>query len=347
MPIEPATGKWQVITMGFITPLPRTKKSNSGILKVVDKLSKMIRLIPVTHDIDAPGAALKLKEHVYRNHGITEKIISDRDTIFMSKFWKTLFKSLGTKLAPSSAYHPQTDRQSEIMNRKAEEVIRAFSNYRKNDWEEHLVDFEAAYNSAVNSTTLCPPFFMNYGIHPRTVPVEVWNTKNPSVNEFLSDIEDITNFVHDIIEIQNKKTAEYANQSRIDHDFCVGDKVWLSTKNLKLEDGSGSRKLNPRFCGPFNIMEKINDVTIRLDLPEPMKAKRIHDAFHVSLLKPFIEDYYGRYDEPQPPVQLDDAEEEYEVEAILDEKNIKGKKHYLVKWKGYAITKTHGKQKRI
>ena len=109
----------------------------------------------------------------------------------------------------------------------------------------------------------------------------------------------------------------------------------FSTKNLKLEDGSGSRKLNPRFCGPFEILEKINNVTMCLRLSEPMKAKRIQNAFHVSLLKPVQEDLFTRYQKPLPPVIVDEGEEEYEVEAILDTKKIRGTQKYQVKGKGY------------
>ena len=86
-----------------------------------------------------------------------------------------------TKLEPSSAYHPQTDGQSEIANRNVEEIICAFANYGKDDWDKHLVDFEVAYNSAMNRTNLCTPFFINYGLHPRIVPMEALASNNPSV----------------------------------------------------------------------------------------------------------------------------------------------------------------------
>ena len=130
--------------------------------------------------------------------------------------------------------------------------------------------------------------------------------------------------------------AEYANKSRIPHKFQVDDLVWLSTKNLSIEDGSGIRKLHPKFCGPFKILKQINDVTFKLELSDPMKARGVHDAFHCSLLKPYVPDKFGRYDKPLPPVKIQDGLEEYEVEAILDSKMIRGKPHFLVKWKGYG-----------
>ena len=335
-PIDPPTTKWQVVTMDFIVPLPETITGFSGIMTVVCKLSKMIRLIPITYDIDAPGTAKKFKEVVYRNHGLPSKIICDRDPIFMSKFWKALFKLLGTKLAASSAYHPQTDGQSEIANRKVEEMIRAFVNFRKDNWDEHLVDFEVAYNSAVNSTTLCTPFYINYGLHPRIVPMEALASDNPTVQEFLKAMQDSTDFAFTRIKTQNEKMAAYANKFRRQHPFKVNDMVLLSTKNLSFEDGSGSRKLNPKFCGPFKITDKINEVTYRLDLSHAMKVKGIHDAFHVSLLRPYKQDKFDRFDTPLPPVHIENGVEEYEAEAILATKKKRGKQVYLVKWKGYG-----------
>ena len=157
--------------MDFIVPLPKSKNNKDGILNVVSSLSKMIRLIPITANVDAIEVAKLFKDNVYRHHGLPQKIISDRYSIFMSKFCKTWFRSLGTNIAPSTAFHSQTDGQNEIANRKVEEMIRAFANFRKDIWDEHVVDFEVAYNSAIHSTTLYSPFFLNYGISPRTVPV--------------------------------------------------------------------------------------------------------------------------------------------------------------------------------
>ncbi len=139
--------------MDFVLPFPETKNGNNGFLNVLKKLSKMIQIIPIKWKITAPEAAMKFKEHIYRNHGLPSEIISDRDSLFMSKFWKALFKSLGTKLVLFTAYHPQTDVQSEISSRKFEKMIGALANYKKVNWDEHLVDFEVVHNSAVNRTT--------------------------------------------------------------------------------------------------------------------------------------------------------------------------------------------------
>ncbi len=130
-PIEPLESKGEVLTMVFFLPLPQVNNGNSGILNVVCKLSKMIQIIPIKSNITVAEVAMKSKVHIYRNHVLPSKIISDHDSLFISKFWKALFKSLGIKLAFFIDYHPQTDGQSEIANRKAEEMVRAFATYNK------------------------------------------------------------------------------------------------------------------------------------------------------------------------------------------------------------------------
>ena len=253
----------------------------------------------------------------------------------MSKFWTELFSSLGTKLSPSSAYHPETDGQTEIINKKVEEMIRAFANYHKNDWDEHLVEFEVAYNSAVHSATLHTPFYLNYGIHPRTIPVETLASNNPSATRFIENMQQSVKSGKERIIKCNESMAREANKHRTNHKFQVGDQVWLSTKNIALEDGSGSRKLNPKYCGPLTITKIINDVTVKLKLPQPMIERGIHNAFHVSLLKPYYKDSFDRDEPPPPPIQFDDGHQEYEVEKILRHRRKRNTLQYLVKWVGY------------
>jgi len=138
-PLEPPTSKWTHITMDFVKPLPKTTNGNIGIFVVVDRLSKMIRITPFNNDPNGPETAQLFFENIYRHHGLPSVIICDRDPVFMGKFWKSLFSILGTRITPSSAYHPQTDGQTEIVNRKIEEMIRCFANFSKNNWDEHIV----------------------------------------------------------------------------------------------------------------------------------------------------------------------------------------------------------------
>lgn len=334
-PLEPPTGKWTHITMDFVKPLPKSKNGNCGIFVVVDRLSKMIRIIAFKKDPTGPEAAKMFFENIYRHHGLPSVIISDRDPVFMGKFWKSLFSTLKTKISPSSAYHPQTDGQTEIMNRKIEEMIRCFANYDKSNWDEHLIEFEVAYNSSVHSSTTFTPFYLNYGHHPRTIPLDILHPTNPSAESFLEKITEITKNARSEISKANEQMAKQANKKRTQVPFKIHDKVLLSTTNLSLDDGSGTRKLHPKYCGPFQITEKINDVTFRLELPQPMLERKIHNAFHASLLKPYKDDSFQRNLPPPPPVQLADGQTEYEVEKILAFRRRRNKQQYLVKWTGY------------
>ena len=127
-------------------------------------------------------------------------------------------------------------------------------------------------------------------------------SSNPSSESFITNMKKTIEEATEQISKSNEEMMKYANRKRLPTPFKIGDKVLLSMKNLTLEDGSGSRKLHPKYCGPFEIIEKVNDVTFRLDLPQPMIDRKIHNAFHSSLLKPYIEDKFGRKQTPPSSV---------------------------------------------
>ncbi len=152
-PLQPETARWTSITMDLIPDLPVTSRGHDAVYVVVDRMSKMIRIIPLQKNRTAESVAHKFYENVYRHHGFPSEIISDRDSIFMSKFWETLFKRVQVTLKPSSSYHPETDGQTERMNRKIEEMLRCYVNHHQSNWDEFLVDIEVAYNSSPHATT--------------------------------------------------------------------------------------------------------------------------------------------------------------------------------------------------
>ena len=251
----------------------------------------MLHIIPLPEKCEAVLFARKLTTYIYKYHGLPEKIFSDGDSFFMSTFWKRLFNFLNIKISPSSAYHPQTNGQTEIVNGELEEMICGFVNYDRDNWDDHLTEFEVAYNSSTHSSSSFTPFFLNYCIHPRTIPAEIMeHSKVQSVDEFLRSIKDSTAHGQSKIRKSNSKMASYANKKRINYEFRVGNKVWLSTQDLKLERGETTRRLHPKYCGSFKIIQKITPVTFKLQLPQPMLSKGVHDSFHVSLLQPYTPD---------------------------------------------------------
>ena len=337
-PLDPPNQRWASVSMDFITPLPLTSRGHNGIYVVVDRLSKMWRLAPTKPDCTAQETAKLYHDHVYRSHGLPEDIICDRDPVFMSKFWESLTDITKVKVRASSAYHPQTDGQTEIMNKKLEEILRNFVDQHQSNWDDFLIDAEVAYNRSPNAVTTYSPFFLNYGFEPRTVPLDLHAAKDstvPAVSDWLARLEAAQRTAVEAIKRANTSRSDYANRRRRPCAIAVGDMVLLSTKHLMPESFQGARKLMPKFSGPYRVTEAINDVTFRLDLPQPILDRKVHNAFHSSLLKPYHPDPYGRLPPVPPPVPIPDGSVEYEVERILRSRRRRGRQQYLVKWKGY------------
>ena len=152
--------------MDLITHLPKTKKGYGSLLVIVDYLTKMIVTRPTYGTATAVDIAKLFVDSVVRVHGLPRTIVSDRDRKFTSNFWKEVFKNMGTTLAMSSGFHPQTDGQTERANRTIEEILRAYVGKRQNNWDKRLGMMEFAYNNAVNSSIGFTPFYLCYGRHP-------------------------------------------------------------------------------------------------------------------------------------------------------------------------------------
>ncbi|KAF1313441.1 Pol protein, partial [Globisporangium splendens] len=157
---------WKSVSMDFIFGLPRDKHGRNGILVFVDRFSKMVHLAPVSDKISAEMTAKVFVDVVFRLHGLPVEIVSDRDTRFTSKFWRALFGLLDTKLSMSTAAHPETDGQTERVNRVLEDVLRSYATSFK-EWSEFLPLAEFALNNSTHVSTGHSPFCVNYGIHPR------------------------------------------------------------------------------------------------------------------------------------------------------------------------------------
>lgn len=340
-PLDPPSQRWASVSMDFITPLPLTPRGHNGIYVVVDRLSKMIRLAPMKPDCTAPVAAQLYHDHVYRHHGLPADVVCDRDRIFFSNFWQSLTEILKVKIKASSAYHPQTDGQTEIMNKKIEEILRNFVNHHQGDWDLFLVAAEVAYNRSPNAVTTYSPFFLNYGFEPKTVPMDILENSEssmPAVSDWLSGLQHAQETAISAIKSANEARSAYANRHRRPCKIAVDDLVLLSTKHLMPDAFQGARKLMPKYSGPYRVTESINDVTFRLDLPQAVLDRKVHNAFHASLLKPYRADPYGRLPPVPPPVAFPDGSVEYEVDSIIRSRKRRGRLQYLVKWKGCDVS---------
>ncbi|CAI7737760.1 unnamed protein product [Closterium sp. NIES-53] len=321
---------WQVVSLDFITGSPPTKAGYDAILVVIDKFSKKGHFIPTHTTARTEETAQLFFRYVISQHGIPTTLISDRDPKFTSNFWKELMSLMGTKLTMSSAYHPQTDGQTERLNQIVEQLLRAACKDDISKWDAHLPVLEFAYN---NATTRQTPFFLCYGRNPLTpqkpaVPVTV-----QTAHDFITTTHHLWERTHKRLLTIQQQQKKLADRSRNDHSIKIGDQVLLDTRNL--ESSHLPSKLRPRFCGPFLVEAQVTPVTFRLCLPATW---RIHNAFHVQVLKPYRDPntvFKGRQPPPPLPVIVN-GEPEYEVEAILAHRRRRnGTLELLIRWKGY------------
>jgi transposase InsO family protein len=342
-PIPHPLRRWQQVTLDLITGLPRTPDGFDAILVVVDKCSKLLHLIPTTSSVTAPELADLFFREIVRHHGIPSSIISDRDPRFTSSFWSQLWKRLGTSLAMSTAYHPETDGQTERANRTIEDMLRAYVNQRQDDWDHLLTAVEIAYNNSKQTSTGFSPYFLNYGQHP-SFPLNSLTelserSNNASVEELLEKLTGALIEAQENVKRAQLNQERQANQHRSEQEFEVGQQVWLSTATLRLKMKI-TPKLSQRWIGPFIIKRKLSPLTYELDLPTSLS---IHPVFHISKLR--LHCPSERFDPHRPPLpdrpppEIIDQNEEYEVETIRDHRLAKWRgrmyKQYLVKWKGY------------
>ncbi|KAJ3502093.1 hypothetical protein NLJ89_g9041 [Agrocybe chaxingu] len=184
-PNKSPSDTWDTISADLITDLPRSKGFDS-IFVVVDRLSKMVRVVPTKKTVSSEGLARLYRDNVWKDFGLPCTIISDRGPQFVSHFTKALNSLLGISENTSTAFRPQTDGQTERTNQEVEIYLRAFMNKRQNDWAEWLACAEFALNNKISSTTGYSPFFVNYGKNPRRplAPIRTPASRVPHCERF-------------------------------------------------------------------------------------------------------------------------------------------------------------------
>jgi hypothetical protein len=318
--------------MDFITQLPDSK-GFTAILVVVDRLTKMAHFIPTTNEIDANSTVSLLMSRVVSAHGLPDDIVSDRDKTLTAHFTQAFMASLGITQNLSTAFHPQTDGQTERTNATLEQYLRCFSNYQQDDWSDLLPMAEFCYNNTVHASTNQTPFFALHGYHPRfNVKVPRVAASNPLAHERLKLLKETQDDLKFYIKSAQESQERYYNQrAEPQPDFAPGDEVWLLRKHIKTTRPSD--KLDSKKLGPFKIIEAVNTRSFRLALPSSMS--KVHPVFHVSLLERYHANTIpGRVVPPPPPIEIE-GEFEYEVEAIVDSRRFRKQLQYRVKWKGY------------
>jgi hypothetical protein len=331
-PLQPIYPKleaapFETVALDFIVKLPISQGYDS-ILTITDQgCTKAAIFIPCNEDITAEETAALYIKHVFAHFGLPTKVISDQDPCFMSKFIQAACKVMGINHAPSTAYHPRTDGQSERSNQWLEMAIRFITDQKQRNWAPYLPIAQFAHNNWPSDTTRKSPFFLLMGFNPCADWVHA-TSPIPKVTLRLEQLKEAR--------VQARNAMIKAQQSWVKHrdtpKYKEGDQVWLEGKNLWINQPTA--KLAPRRHGPFKIIQVMSAVNYRLELPTQWN---IHPVFHIDLLTPYWETIMHGPNFTRPTPELIDGEEEYSVEKILDSRHFgRGRRlQYLVKWEGY------------
>lgn len=287
MPLPVPLQPWVDISMDFVLGLPRTQRGNDSIFVVVDRFSKMVHFIACKKTTDAVNVAQLFFRDVYRLHGLPSSIVSDRDTRFLSHFWRSLWKMVNTQLNFSSAYHPQTDGQTEVVNRSLGNLLRCLVGDHVKAWDQKLCQAEFAHNHAVNRSTGFSPFQVVYSAQPRgpldLMSLPISGSVPKKVQDFVEGLHEVHKAVHDNLVRANSKYKQDADQKRRHVDFEVGDFVWAVLTKDRFSVGEYN-KLSAKKIGPLEILDKINSNAYRLKLPSHIRCS---DVFNVKHLLPY------------------------------------------------------------
>ena len=330
---------WKEITMDFVTGLPPSKRRGvvyDSILVVVDRYTKMVRYVPVTKKTDAAELAEVFFDEVVLRFGMPDGIVSDRGSVFTSAFWSAVCYHARIRRRLSTAFHPQTDGQTERQNQVLEHYLRCFANEKQINWANLLPLAEFASNNSLHSSAGATPFYLMYGYYPE-IRYEVEDNfpegEVPSAKDRVEQLQSLREGLEERLKKAAEYQAKYYNKNHKPREFAVGELVLLSTRNLNQK--RPSKKMSPKFAGPFRIEDKIGKQAYRLTLPS---TYRIHNVFHVSLLEPYHHRAGGKdaHEFMQAPDLIDD-DEQWEVEEIVDRTKVRGDGiWYQVKWAGWG-----------
>ena len=342
-----------IICMDFVGPFPRAAGGYTHALVIIDKLTRYVVYVPLGENATAQQVFGALDQRWLAMFGVPRAIISDRDTRFTSHFWEDLWEGFRTELKRSTAFHPQTDGSTERANRVLVEALRAYVNARGDNWATLLPQLQRATNASVCASTGYTPDFMMFGREMRSgldADLEADGVaargRYPGAQQIHEQRAKAEADAREQIEKAQAKQRADAAKGRRAPDIKVGDKVWLSNRNLRNVGAQrGARKLEPLYYGPYAVVEMRGTNAARLQLPD---GCLLHPVFNLDLLKKFVDGAQEFPDRPahfdrQGPVPEEDpaaggpqaGDPVYEVEAVIARRGTGARKEYRVLWKGW------------
>lgn len=329
MPNKVPEGPWEIITVDLITQLPESD-GYDAICNIVDRLTKRAHFYPITGHFTAKDTAQIMYDRIYPIHGLPLQIISDRGTQFAAELFQNWCDLLGIKSTMTTSYHPQADGQTERTNQTLEQYLRCYVDYNLDDWSRYLSTAEFAYNNAKHESTGYSPFFLEYGRNPRAGPTLLKEIHEQDLNDIMKKRLEAQEHAQAALVLAAERMKWYYDKGVQKVPFKKGDKVKLDLRDYQKTE----RALQPRWEGPFEIIEKLSDLTFHLKLPS--KFRDIHPVFNAIKLAPWNEpEIEGQKKTPPEPL-LVKGKPEFLVEKILQHRKYRGKTQYLVRWKGYG-----------
>ena len=338
--------KWEELNMDFVFKLPSTPRRYDGIWVIIDRLTKSAHFLPVRERFSPEKLAQLFVQRIVSLHGVPLAIVSDRDPRFTSRLWRKLADALGARLNYSTAFHPQSDGQAERTIQTLEDMLRSCIMQFSGSWDEQLPLIEFVYNNSYQASTGMSPYEALYGRQCRT-PL-CWSevgeerllaTTNAVGSEYLRMTLDKVKIVRDRLKVAQDRQKSYADVRRKDLEFEVGDWVFLKLSPWKGVVRFGRRgKLGPRYIGPYEVTERIGPVAYRLALPEELA--RVHNVFHVSMLRKYIADPSHVLESPDIEIREDLSYVEQPVQILdREERTLRNKTIPLVKvlWRNHLV----------
>jgi len=315
-PLSVPDTQWDTLSIDFVVELPESS-GHDAVMTIVDSISKRVHFIPMHTTVTAEGAARLFLHHVWKLHGLPKRVVSDRGPQFVASFTKELYRLLGIRLSSSTAWHPQTDGQTERVNQELDQFLCLFINERQDDWYDLLPIAEFQHNNHVHSATQQPPFLLDTGQIPR-MGFELSQVPSglETVNEFIERMKSTTEEAKSAIRKAQEDMTRYYNRRRTPAPmYKPGDRVYLDASDIKTT--RPSLKLSHRRLGPFEIECQVGPSAYHLKLPHGMR--QLHPVFNIVKLSAAPEDpILGRKPQALLPPIVVDGEEEWEVEEILN-----------------------------